>query len=148
MSDFQSGLPIRVHDEDNIPYSQSNPMPVSIEESEGEELHIPNEAVDVVKDGGTANHDYVVTPGKTLQTTAVDYAGSGRMRAEVLVETAVASGVFTSKMVKFTSTSRPSGKMIFEPALKVGAGITIRVKVDNLDNQDQSLYSTIQGVEK
>lgn len=152
MSDFRSGLPIRLFDEDNLPYSANNPVPVSVEESEGEEIHDFAEQVDVAKRVGvtvtSANHDYTVTALKDFLLEKVIYAASGRMRCELQIETGVASNVFDTKAVGFNSTSKPKDNLDLKRAIKVAAGVRVRVVLSNLDNDDQSLYSTIIGVEK
>ena len=147
MSDFDSGLPVRLRDEDNIPYSGNNPLPVSVEESEGDEIHDYNEAVDVTKNGGTDEHDYVVTAAKIFNLEKVLFAGSGRMRAELQVETGVGTDLFNTVAVAFSSTSKLSDEISLKRAKNVAAGVKVRVALTNLDNDDQSLYSTIIGVE-
>lgn len=152
MSDFRSGLPIRLFDEDNVPYTANNPVPVTLEESEGDEIHDPNEAVDVTKRVGetvtSANHDYTVSAGQVFQLEKVLFSASGRMKCEVQVETGVAADTYNTVAVGFNSTSNPSDAIDLKRPLKVAAGVRVRVVVSNLDNDDQSLYSTIIGLEK
>lgn len=152
MSDFRSGLPIRLFDEDNLPYTANNPVPVTLEESEGDEIHDYNEAVDVAKRVGvsvtSANHDYTVSVGKDFLLEKVLYAGSGRMKCELQIETGVGAGTFNTKAVAFSSTAKLSDEISLLRSIKVAAGVKVRVVVSNLDNDDQSLYSTIIGVEK
>jgi len=152
MSDFRSGLPVRLFDEDNLAYTANNPLPVAIEESEADEIHDFDEAVDVLKRNGavvtSANHDYTVSAGKTFLLSRVLFAGSGRMKVELQVETAVASDTFNTVAVGFSSTSKLSDAIELEKTYKVEAGVKVRVVKSNLDNDDQSLYSTIIGVEK
>ena len=64
-TDFKSGQKVRLHDEDNTPYSATNPLPVAFGESEtGIEIHDYDD-IDVVKDT-SENHDYTVTALKNL----------------------------------------------------------------------------------
>lgn len=146
MSDFRSGLPIRLFDEDNTPYTENNPLPVTIEESEGNEVHDFNEGVDVVAHGSTAEHIY--TPTASFLLSKILFAGSGRMKCELQIETGLASDVFETKAVAFSSTSKLSDEINLDKTLKVALGVKVKVIKTNLDNQDQSLYSTIIGVEK
>ena len=148
MSDFRSGLPIRLFDEDNLPYTADNPLPVTIEESEGDEIHDYDEAVDVVKSGGTSDHDYTVSVGKEFLLSRVLFGGSGRMKVELQIEDGVGAGTFTTKAVAFSSTAKLSDAIELEKTIKVDAGIIVKVIKTNLDNSDQSLYTTIIGVEK
>lgn len=147
MSDFRSGLPVRLFDEDNLAYTENNPLPVSLQESEGDEVHDYDEAVDVIKSGGTNDHDYVVTVAKTFLLSKVLFAGSGRMKVELQIEDGVAAGTFTTKAVAFSSTSKLSDEINLEKTIKVIAGVIVKVIRTNLDNSDQSLYTTIIGVE-
>lgn len=148
MSDFQSGLPIRLHDEDNTAYTADNPLPVTLEESEGDEIHDYDNSVDVVKDGGTAEHIYTVSGGKVFLLSKVLFAGSGRMKAELQVEDGVGLGTFSTVAVAFSSTAKLSDEISLEKTFKVAGGVQVKVIKTNLDNQDQDLYSTVIGVEK
>lgn len=152
MSDFRSGQPVRLFDEDNLAYNSNNPLPVSIEESEGQEIHDFNEAVDVAKRVGNTvtseNHDYTVTAAKTLNLEKFLVSGSGRFKAELQVEDGVASDSWETKAVLFSSTASPSQEADLKRSISVAAGVRVRIIKSNLDNDDQSLYSTIIGVEK
>ena len=152
MSDFRSGQPIRLFDEDNLAYTSNNPLPVSIEESEGAEIHDFDEAADVAKRVGTTvtseNHDYTVSAGKTFLLEKILVSGSGRIKAELQVETGVASDTWDTRAVLFSSTSNPSQEADLKRSISVPTGVRVRVIKSNLDNDDQSIYSTIIGVEK
>ncbi len=152
MSDFRSGQPVRLFDEDNTAYTENNPLPVSIEESEGDEIHNYDEAVDVAKRVGNTvtseNHDYTVSVGKTLLLEKLLASGSGRFKAELQVEDGVASDSWDTKAVLFSSTASPSQEADLKRSISVPTGVRVRVIKSNLDNDDQSLYSTIIGVEK
>jgi hypothetical protein len=146
MSDFRSGLPIRLFDEDNIAYSSNNPLPVTIEESEGAEIHDYDQAVEVLKSGGTSEHNF--TPASEFLLSRVLFAGSGRMKVELQVETGVGTGIFETVAVGFSSTAKLSDAIELEKTKKVASGVIVKVIKTNLDNSDQDLYSTIIGVEK
>jgi hypothetical protein len=96
---------------------------------------------------GTSNHDYTVTAGKTLSLNQIEASGSGKMKIEVKVETAVASGVFNTRFVQFNSTSNPNMSIQLKDEIVVAAGVRVRVIRTNKDNQAQDVYSTICGYE-
>lgn len=148
MSDASTGLPVRLHDEDFIAYGANNPLPVSIEESEGDEIVNYDESVNVVKNGGTASHEYTVSAGKEFQLEQVLFGGSGRARLDVEIETGVASGTFDIIATGYISTSKLSDSIEFKRALKAGAGVKVRVTKTNLDNQDFNISTSIVGLEK
>lgn len=128
------------------PISESNPLHVAEAESPGTEVVDPNEGVDVAA-AGTSNHDYTVTAAKTLIVDEVSFGASARGSWDIQVETGVATGVYTSRAKRFTSVASPMGGVKFYKRLKVAAGVRIRVARTNTDNQAQSMYTTIVGVE-
>lgn len=139
-------LDIALHDESGVPYSETNPVPVIMAESEGAAIndYLKSSAVAA---GATVNHDYTVTLLKTLYVTQVDAAASGKMKIELEIETGIATGVFTSKFVKFNSTATPNCVIELREPIAVAAGVRVRLARTNLDNQAQDLYSTIEGHE-
>lgn len=148
MSDFRSGQPVRLFDEDNLPYTANNPLPVTIEESEGDEIHEYDESVDVLKNGGSIDVDYVVSVGKTFLVSKVLFSASGAMKLDLQIETGVGTDIFETKATGFTSSSRPNEELNLDKTLKVLTGVKVRLVKTNIDNDDQSLYSTLIGVEK
>ena len=146
MSDFRSGLPIRLFDEDNTPYTSNNPLPVTLEESEGSEVHDYAVDVDVVRQGGTAEHSF--TPATEFLLSKVLFSGSGRMKVELQAETGLATDVFETIAVAFSSTAKLSDEINLGKTFKLATGVKVKVIKTNLDNSDQDLYSTIIGVEK
>jgi len=149
-TDFKSGQKVRLNDEDNVPYSPTNPLPVSISASEGgDEIHDydDNGSTDVLVDN-SVNHDYVVTALKELYLEKILFSASGRMRAELQIETAVASGTYDTKAVGFIQAGSQSECIDLKRPIRVAAGVTVRVVKTNMDNDDQCLYSTIIGLER
>ena len=141
-------LDIALHDEDGEPYSASNPMPVTFEQSEGAEVHDFDEGVDIASDA-TSNHDYVVADGDTFLLRKIHAAASGKMKIELQIGDGAVSEVFSPKMVNFNSTANPECNFELPvPIVVIGTanGTTVRLIRTNLDNQAQSLYSQIQGV--
>lgn len=145
-------LDVSLHDELGNPYDADNPIPVSIEESEGDEIHAFEETEDVVKKGGTADHEYTVATGKTLLLYKVLSSGSAKMKIELQIGNGASSEVFATKAVTFNSTANPQADITFDrvPIKVVGTAdtTTVKVIVTNRDNQDQDIHTTIVGIER
>jgi len=140
-------LDISLHDENGQNYDSDNPLPVTLEESEGDEIADFQTSAAVIKNA-TTDHDYTITAGKTFIADGIFISGSGKLKVEVQVETAVASGIFDTLFVAFNSTANPNIKIDLMKRSKILAGIIIRIILTNRDNQPQDLYSTLLGVEK
>lgn len=143
-----TALDVAIRDEEGNPYSQSNPLPVSLEESEGDEVHNFNTGADVIKDA-SANHDYVVADGDTFLLKQVLASASGKLRITLQIGDGAGSEVFTTVARRRNSTAEPQCDIdLKEPIKVVGTvnGTTVRVIKTNLDNQPQDLDSTIVGV--
>jgi hypothetical protein len=143
----QVSLDISLHDENGNAYTSNNPLPVTLEESEGDEICNRQISTSVATDA-SVNHDYTVTAAKTLLIDGVWASGSGKLKVEVKIETGVGTGVFTNKFDGFNSTSSPNVEIPAKKVLKVAAGVKVRITLTNRDNQTQDLYSTLLGVEK
>lgn len=139
-------LDIALHDESGIPYSNSNPMPVVVLESEGVELNNFQTTASVAASTST-DHDYTVTALKTLQLTQVHGAASGRAKFELKVESGVGTNTFNNKFVFFNSTASPNVDLTLNDPIAVGAGVRVRITITNRDNQAQDVYSTLSGHE-
>lgn len=125
----------------------SNPVPVTISvNNAGTEINNYNTA-SAVAAGATSNHDYTVTALKTLLLTQIEASASGKMKTEVQIETGVATGVFNTRFVQFSSTATASLSIHLAAPISVAAGVRVRVIRTNKDNQAQDLYSTISGQE-
>ncbi len=146
ISQTAGALNVSLRDEAGNAYSNSNPLQVTVLESEGVEVN-NYDVASAIAVGATANHDYVVTAGKTLQLSQFHAAASGKMKVEVQVETAVASGVFLTKWVFFNSTANPNTSLTLKECISVLAGVKVRIAKTNKDSQAQDLYSTISGHE-
>ena len=72
-------LDISMHDENGEAYTPDNPLPVAVEESEGDEKHEEHTAVDVAKDA-TNTQDYSVADGRTLLLYQILGSASGKMK--------------------------------------------------------------------
>lgn len=105
------------------------------------EIHDYNTAAAVAA-GGTSNHDYTVTAGKTLLLRKILVAASGKFKAEIQ------NPVGTTKAVQFgTGASGANIELEFNPPIECAATTVVRVIRTNKDNQSQDLYSTIIGQE-
>ncbi|NJO48137.1 MAG: hypothetical protein HC840_00315 [Leptolyngbyaceae cyanobacterium RM2_2_4] len=127
--------------------SATNPVPVTISaDLAGTEINNYNTA-SAVAAGASSNHDYTVTALNTLLLTQIEASGSGRAKIEVQIETGVASGVFNTRFVQFSSTAETNMSIHLKAPISVAAGVRVRVIRTNRDNQAQDLYSTISGQE-
>jgi len=95
---------------------------------------------------GTSNHDYTVTAGKTFTFKGFSASASGRMKIEVQLETAAASGVFNTKFVVFSSADAQISQAVFSNITQV-ASAKVRIIRTNLDKSAMDVYSTIEGSE-
>lgn len=139
-------LDVSLHDEAGEPFSETNPLPVTISESEGDEVNDYKDAASIAA-AASDNHDYIVTALKTFYLTQIEASASGKAKMLVAIETAIASGVFTPKFAKFNSTADTNFSIILKEPIAVAAGVRVRVTMTNRDNQAQDLYSTISGHE-
>lgn len=141
-----TALDVAIRDASGNPFTPNNPMPVSVEESAGDEVVDYNTGVAVAKDA-TSNHSYTVTASKTLLLDEVLCSASAKTKFALQVETGVASGVFNTVAVAFNSTATPTTRIKLHKRLKVSAGVIVRVARTNIDTNAQDLYTTIIGVE-
>lgn len=138
---------VAIRDEDGIPFSKSNPLPVAIEESEGLELHDYFQSVAAIAKNNNDEHIFTSAAPEELELEQFGISGSGFMRGELQVETAAASGVFNTKVVIFNSTAKPNEDIVFKRPIKVPTGARVKIIRENLDNQSQTMYSFINGLE-
>lgn len=135
-----------IRDASGTAFSNTNPLPVSIQQSSGTEVNDYNTATALAA-AGTSNHDYTVTALKTLLLNQIEASASAKLKIEVQTETGVATGVFNTKFVGFNSTASPNITFHIDNGISVAAGVRVRVIRTNADNQAQNVYSTICGVE-
>ncbi len=144
-------LDVAIRDESGQSYSDTNPLPVSISENEGAEVHDFALASAIIKDD-SANHDYSVASGVTVLLYGYRASGSGKMKAELQIGDGAVSEVFATKDVTFNSTANPNidGTLFRVPIKVTGTAnsTTIRLVKTNRDNQAQDLYSTFIIVEQ
>lgn len=126
--------------------SATNPVPVTIEDAPGTHVNDYKDA-SAIAAAASDNHDYAVTVGKTLHLNQIEASASGKAKMVVQVETALASGIFTTYWTQFNSTANPNMNVQLQNNIQVAAGVKVRVVMTNKDNQAQDLYSTISGYE-
>jgi hypothetical protein len=136
---------VAIRDENGNPFTAANPLPVTNVDSEGTEVNDYNTAS--LAAAASGNHDYTVTALMTLKLSAIWGSASGKLKIEVQIETAAASGTFVTRFVGFNSTANPNIDLPIKENISVVAGARVRVIRTNLDNQPQSVYTTISGHE-
>lgn len=137
-------LDISLHDEAGAAYSATNPLPVTINESEGTEVNDYDTQATLAA-AATDNHDY--TAVGSFKLSQIWAAASGKLKITVQVETGVATDIFTTKFIGFNSTANPNILIPIGEFMTVAAGVRVRVIRQNNDNQPQDVYSTISGHE-
>lgn len=146
LASILSALKIALQDSAGNALSYSNPLPVTMTDPTGAEVHSYNTTAAVAA-GASSTHDYTVTAAKTMYLNQIVASGSGKMKIEMQVETGVASGVFVTRAVMMNSTAQPNMTMDLKNPIVVAAGVRVRVIRSNRDNSAQDLYSTISGYE-
>jgi hypothetical protein len=131
---------VNLRDDGGTAFSATNPLAVTmVSDQLGDEVVDFNTSASVAKDA-SVNHDYTVTAAKTFLGQNVWVSGSGKLKAQVLVDGAI---VF----VAFNSTSNPNIDIPMDKIVKAGATEVVRITLTNRDNQAQDLYSTLTGIE-
>lgn len=126
-------------DEAGVAFSETNPLPVNVVEvSEGDEVSDYQTSAAVAKNA-SVNHDYTVTAAKTFIGEMAWISGSGKLKAELLVNG-------TSKFVGFNSTANPNIEIPLKKIITGAATQVIRLTITNRDNA-QDVYSTLLGKE-
>ena len=137
---------VAIRDEDGVPFSKSNPLPVAIEESEGDEIHVHKETATKITKNNSEDHEYTSVAPEEFELEQWGISASGYMKGELQVETGVSTGVFESKDVLFNSTAQPNAEKTFKRPIKVATGVKVKIIMTNLDNQSQALYSFMNGL--
>jgi hypothetical protein len=139
-------LDVSMHDEDGNPFSNTNPLPVTLTDPPGAKINDYATSAAVAA-AASVNHDYTVTAAETLELSHIYASGSGMIKCEVKVETAAASNVFVTKFVGFNSTANSQIDFWINEAIEVATGVRVRLTITNRDKQPQDVYSTISGHE-
>lgn len=93
----------------------------------------------------SSNHDWTsAAASKLYQVWA---SASGKLKVQVQIETAAASGTFNTIAVGFNSTANPNIDINLAKYAAVPNGARVRVIRTNLDNQSQDVYSTIIAIQ-
>lgn len=129
-----------ISDASGVAFSSGNPLPVVFSSDlDGDEILDYNTSAAIAKDA-SVNHDYTVSGGKTLIGEEAWISGSGKLKAELLVNGSV---VYTA----FNSTANPNIRIPLEKILKANAAEVVRITITNKDKQAQDLYSTLAALE-
>jgi len=139
-------LDVSIHDENGQVFSASNPLPVTSVDSEGDEVNAFDSASTVAA-GSSADIEYVVSASKVLKLSQVHVSASGKVKAEIKVESAAGSGSFATKFVMFNSSANPNILAGIGENVSVSAGAKVRVTITNRDTSPMDLYCTICGHE-
>ena len=113
-------------------------------QTSADEVHDYNQAVAVVKNGGTATHTYTVTAGKTLLLMSVQASASGQGKCTVATGPAASE---VDQATFFWSSSKMQEQIWFTKPIEVAAGQNVLLTVTNRDNTDQDIYTFINGEE-
>ena len=138
-------LDVSISDGDGNSINKNNPLPAYITDSPADEIEDYDKAIDVAKDGGTSNHDY--TTASEFRGLNAECNSGGLASFELQVETAAASGIFTTVMRKFNSVSNPEVIFAHKSPKVIPTGVIIRIIKTNLDNQATDMDSLINGKE-
>lgn len=139
-------MDVSLHDENGNKYDANNPLPVTLEENEGDEICDYQTSASIAKTNST-QHDYTVSNAKTFIGDRLWVSGSGKLKVQLQIQD-TGEETFSVKWTAFNSTANPNIDIDFAKRLKVPGGDIIRVLITNLDNQPQDVYSTIIGIEK
>jgi hypothetical protein len=141
---------VAIRDHNGVPWSKDNPMPISLEESAGEEIHDYLEHVDVTQNGGTNNHEFVVALGETLLLEQVLCDASVAHKMDLYIGDGAASEAFVKKATRFASEVHDTADVELKRSIKIigtADGTTVRITVTNRDkHDDSSIYTTIVGL--
>lgn len=141
-------MDVSLHDQNGNTYTDTNPLPVVLSDTPSgwSDVAESEDALNIAA-SGSANIDYTVTSGKTLELHKVMCSASGRMRFEL--QTSPDGSTFTRIMVKYNSTADANIEFDFNPCDIdiVGSGSKVRVVVLNLDHQPFDAHACFIGFE-
>lgn len=132
---------VALRDEEGVPYSASNPLPVAVEESEGDEVHDFFVSTIAVPKDGSDTHTFIVPAGKVFLFEQVLMDSSAQHKLDV------AYGVAASEVrhfVKFGTKSKDASFELKETVVLAAAEQIVLTRT-NEDQQAASMYSTIVG---
>lgn len=129
-----SGSSVNILDENGDAFSSSNPLPVEFFESKAESFDF-HTGTAIASDASTT-HTFAAPANFKLKDVYV--SGSGKLRAELRINSAVVA-------VGFNSTANPQVSWRFQKGLNASS-VNVEVVIVNLDKQAQDLYSTIIGL--
>lgn len=138
-------LDIAMNDSAGAPISNTNPLFVTFVDNPGAEVNTYSTSTAVAA-GATATNIYTAIGSFVLSSWKA--SASGKIKAELAIETALASGTYNNRFVEFSSTANPNlGDDLREP-IRVSAGIRVKITVTNREPTAQDVYSTVIGHEE
>lgn len=141
VNDQVHAVDVALHDEAGNPYSDVNPMPVSIVDSEGSEINDYFESTaPVAKDG---SDEHIFTAAAITKITQIELCSS--VRTVFLIEFAPDGSTYTKHWTKINSTSNPNVSLMIKEVIELPIGGKVKITRTNRDNQPATLYSTISG---
>ena len=142
--DDKIALDVAISLGDGSGVDKDNPVPMYMTDSPATEIE--DYSVDaLLKNGGTANHDYLTT--SEFRGLHAEGSSAGLAKFELQVEDAPAAGTFSTIMTKFNSVANPTVEFSHKSPAPVPTGVIIRMVKTNLDNNDTDVYSLINGRE-
>ncbi len=127
--------------------SGTNPVPVSIVSAlVGTSVNNYNTSAALAA-GGTNNHIYGITSGKTFNGKKIWASASGALKIEVRVSPD--GSTYSTLWVGFNSTANPNISIDLDELVFIesGVGSTIEIIRTNEDKKAMDVYSTISGTE-
>lgn len=144
---FGGKLGAALFDEAGNPYTTTNPIPVAFTDAEGTEVNNFNTSASLAS-LASSNHDYTVSASVTLKLSQILASASGKLKITLQTETGVATSVFNTVAVMFSSTSSPNLILPINENIAVISGARVRIIRTSLELQAMDVYSLISGHEQ
>jgi hypothetical protein len=93
----------------------------------------------------TSTHEYKVTTGRKLELLQIEATGTGPLKIEVQVETAL--NTFSTRFVKYNSLENPNLSIHLAAPITVPSGMRVRIIRTNRERYAQEVSTTICGQE-
>lgn len=127
-------------DENGVPFSSSNPLPVYVSDNEGSELHDYNAAV-AVASNASIDHTYT-NATNVVKVKGLVLSASGEAKFDILVGP---TGSEVAKFTFFVEDGFKNAAITLPSPLTLNIGDNLIVRKYNRDDDPQDIYSTIVG---
>jgi len=145
-TDKDAHVKAKLRDDTGAPFgTEDNPVYIVPGDDPADEI-IDYQTTASLAKNATAEHDYIVSAGKTLKGILLLVSASGEFKVALFRETGVATGIFDTLFTAFAQASSPFINVNFDRGVQVAAGTKLTVVITNRDNV-QDVYSTILGIE-